>query len=161
MKDSRAKPILLSAILLILVFSIFVSFTYANPAAPRPGADPREEQQARDMMKWGMMLPVAMMIAMAVETPVYWLFMRRKVSLVRILLTGWLLNGTTVFILWLALLGTYPDYLLAVLVAEMAVVLIEGAVLAKVFRTDLKNAMIISLCANVLSFVIGAYVMSF
>ncbi len=105
-------------------------------------------------------LPVFLMTCL-LEFPIYFLFLFRQSSFIRLVLIGFLLNLATHPIVYLGMPILFSkwelNYLQYLLIAEFFAPFVEAILLRKVFHTSWRMAIWAATVANLFSWTVGVY----
>lgn len=113
-------------------------------------------------MSYGFYFFLSLLLTLAVEITVLFLvakyLLKIKIQTREVLYWGTFINLFSLPYLWFV----FPLFISAynyILIGEILVVLIESVILLKVLKINLKNALILSLITNILSYLIGMIVL--
>ena len=102
----------------------------------------------------------ALFLTILIETFVLFVFFKTKFKILKInnnllLLTGFLSSFLTLPYLWFVLPMFIQSTLFYVLIGELSVIIIETIIIWGILKINFRNAMLVSLTANLISFLMG------
>jgi len=102
---------------------------------------------------WG-----ALVLTVFSELIVYCILLRKESSCTLIISAGVLVNILTLPIVWYVFPWVIPNYWLSLALSELFVLFLESVMLAGIFMLQFKRAVLVSLCANAASFLLGLFI---
>jgi len=113
-------------------------------------------------MSYGIYFLLSLILTLVIEIPTLFLavkyLLKIKIQAKEIIYWGVFVNLFSLLYLWFIfpLFLSLPNY---ILIGEILVVLIESVILLKVLKINFKNAFVLSLLTNLLSYLVGIMVL--